>query len=78
VTFRGGVEQMKEDTDLWQRDGRLVYKLRHEGWRKGKEIFENEYSISFQGAKGVPIEEVEALAQLVCDFLNSDKPSPVR
>jgi hypothetical protein len=54
----------------WQRTDNLVYRLRHAGWKRGKEVYENEYSITVNAAPGISLGDRYAMAQLVCDLLN--------
>jgi hypothetical protein len=54
----------------WRRDDNLVYRLRHVGWKRGKEVYENEYSITISAAHDIPLGDSYAMAQLVCDLLN--------
>lgn len=62
---------MENKTDIWQVQGNLVFKLKHAGWRKGVELFENESTISVNtradGALG------KVLAQSIAELLNKNK-----
>lgn len=38
-----------EREKIWHREGNLLYTLKHAGWRKGKETFENKTMVRVEG-----------------------------
>lgn len=64
----------------WLREGTLVYTVRSVGYRKGKEVFENDQTIRVQG-RGKTLDDVYAeqdLAKRIQDFLNAEEASDER
>lgn len=52
-------------------DNRLVYNLRHHGWRKGVETFENDVWVSIE-ARHLPTEVQANIARIICTALNRE------
>ena len=52
-------------------DNRFVYNLRHHGWRKGEETFENDIGVSIE-ARHLPKEVQAEIARVICVALNRE------
>lgn len=57
----------------WSRTANLVYSLKHAGWNKGKELFENDMTITVHcnGHGMHKVEREENLAKQIQHYLNS-------
>ena len=57
----------------WLVDGELVYRLKQIGMYGIEPIMENETTVHVSGMKHTSLEDRNALAQRICDFLNSEE-----
>lgn len=59
--------------DHWKIEKNLIYSVRHSGWNKGKEVFENDITVTVQcNGNGLhKTEREENLAKQIQHYLNS-------
>lgn len=57
----------------WKIDDNCVYSSKHAGWKKGKELFENDISITVCGGAyqdDNKKEDIKKIVSYICDCLN--------